>query len=265
MAGKTAFDDIAQSYDVLFTRSLTGVAQRNIVRRFLKSRIAPGMEIFEVNCGTGEDALFMADSGCSVTATDASEEMIRQCLSKSTAAGGKNNPVFITAGISEVVPVSGGKKYDLIFSNFSGLNCIDESELTEAARHFNEILKPGGHLIFILFGTNCTWEKFYFFLKGKRKEMNRRKSRGPVHVKLMDSGIDVFYYSPKEISRLFKNYFDAVTTRPVGFFLPPTYLEHFFNRKKRLFRLLAFADRMTGSLSFLSNRADHYIIEMKKP
>ena len=55
-----AFSSLAASYDDLFTRSTIGRAQRNVVWDVLLNAFEPGTRILELNCGTGEDALFLA-------------------------------------------------------------------------------------------------------------------------------------------------------------------------------------------------------------
>ena len=75
---QNAFDQIASSYDETFTYTEIGKKQRNIVWDYLKRTLPADtqLDILELNCGTGEDALFLANIGHSVTATDASEEML---------------------------------------------------------------------------------------------------------------------------------------------------------------------------------------------
>jgi len=264
MTEKTPFDDLAEQYDLLFTRSLTGMAQRKIVWRYLRRRIFPGIEILEVNCGTGEDAIYLSGLDCRVTATDASAGMILQCLSKVQIISSTDVPVFKQAAINELDTLIGGKKFDLIFSNFSGLNCLNREEMRDAAERFHSFLKPGGRLIFVVFGTKCLCEKLYFLVKGRRKEMNRRSSKNPVYVPLVNSGIQIYYYSPAEVRKYFGGFFRITRTRPVGLFIPPTYLDPFLMRRKIFFRILSFADRLAGLFSFFSNLADHYLIEFRK-
>src|ERR1700739_4400499 len=71
-----AFDSLAAKYDDLFTRSLIGRAQREVVWDALIDTFEPGAQILELNCGTGEDALFLAEHDVSVLACDASARMI---------------------------------------------------------------------------------------------------------------------------------------------------------------------------------------------
>ena len=55
-----AFDSLAAKYDDLFTRSVIGRAQRGAVWEALVDRFEPGAHILELNCGTGEDAVYLA-------------------------------------------------------------------------------------------------------------------------------------------------------------------------------------------------------------
>ena len=71
-----AFDSLAAKYDDLFTRSMIGRAQRGVVWDALIDTFEPGSHILELNCGTGEDALFLAGHDISVLACDASAHMI---------------------------------------------------------------------------------------------------------------------------------------------------------------------------------------------
>ena len=70
------FDQMAKEYDEVFTRSMIGRTQRNAVWSVATEVFPRGSHVLELNCGTGEDALFLARNGVSVTACDASPEMV---------------------------------------------------------------------------------------------------------------------------------------------------------------------------------------------
>jgi ubiquinone/menaquinone biosynthesis C-methylase UbiE len=264
MFSENPFDELAQHYDALFTFSQTGNAQRDIVRRFLKSRIVPGSDVLEINCGTGEDAYYLSSLGCSVIATDASKGMIHTAEGKRENISNDCNPVFIQVSIQDLDIALGTKKFDLIFSNFSGLNCLTDTELIESAHRFHSLLKSDGRLIFILFGTNCFWEKLYFFLKQKKGEIHRRSRNESMDVQILNSKVPVFYYKPAVLRDLYSTFFKLEMLRPVGLFLPPTYLEAYFHRKRVLFKILKNTDKLFQSFSLLSNHADHYLAEFSR-
>ena len=96
----TDFDAAAAGYDTSFTHAVIGKAQRKRVYELLADvlqKSAP-QKILEVNCGTGEDAIWLAEQGFDVVATDLSEKMIGVAQNKSDMA----NPVFKTLDINEL-------------------------------------------------------------------------------------------------------------------------------------------------------------------
>ena len=79
-----SFDIAATTYDNTFTYSKIGKLQRNLVYEHL-SKILPidhNLDILEINCGTGHDAIWLANQGHRVLATDISSEMISIARSK---------------------------------------------------------------------------------------------------------------------------------------------------------------------------------------
>ena len=63
-----AFDTLAERYDDMFTNSLICRAQRDAVWSMAIRTFRRGDRILELNCGTGEDALFLAHHGITVLA-----------------------------------------------------------------------------------------------------------------------------------------------------------------------------------------------------
>jgi ubiquinone/menaquinone biosynthesis C-methylase UbiE len=73
-----AFDAIAADYDRRYTNNPTMRLMRRRVWKTLHARIAEGCRILELGCGTGEDAVFLAKSGCEVVATDCYRSITRR-------------------------------------------------------------------------------------------------------------------------------------------------------------------------------------------
>src|SRR5260370_29307377 len=75
-AAGTAFDQLAADYDERFTYSIIGRAQRDAVWKILTNTFKANDNILELNCGTGEDAIFLAGRAVSLFACDASQQML---------------------------------------------------------------------------------------------------------------------------------------------------------------------------------------------
>src|SRR4051812_48570299 len=79
-----AFDNSAATYDEDFTNTSIGGLQRNKVWDYLLKTFHSSFpsNILELNCGTGEDAIFFAEHGSKVLATDVSREMLNTATIK---------------------------------------------------------------------------------------------------------------------------------------------------------------------------------------
>lgn len=259
---QTAFDSIAKNYDADFSQSEIGKLQRNIVWDYLDKKNITGKSILEINCGTGEDAKYLSEKGNQVTATDTSEEML-------SATKNKLSECILSCEIfrwnlNEPFPLP-DKKYDLIFSNFGGLNCISPERLNELSIEFSNLLHSNGQLIFVVMGRFCLWETCYFLLKGKFKTAFRRRSKKPLKAKLdKNTFVDTWYYSSDDLKKIFSPHFNYVIKRPVGIFIPPSYLENFFRSKKKALIVLSKIESNKFIQKYFTGIADHYLVELIK-
>ena len=82
--------------------------------------------MLELNCGTGTDALFLSSLGIAVTACDASPRMIEQA-EKQKAMGAPRAAVdFRVLCTERLDELPSDLRFDGVFSNFSGLNCVPD-------------------------------------------------------------------------------------------------------------------------------------------
>jgi SAM-dependent methyltransferase len=265
MNKESAFDAIAAGYDRSFSNSLVGIQQRIVTRKLLNRFLAGkgSLKILEVNCGTGEDALWLSALGHHVTATDRSEAMIREAKSKASFSPGTSLS-FVACGFEELGTMLKGRKFDLIFSNFSGLNCVSPVDLATLGGQLHELLNGEGHLAVVLFGKYSLMELFYFLVKPDIRRAFRRWGRKEVQARL-DEGVfqPVHYYSVSRFTRIL-GHFQLLKKYPVGLFIPPSYMESAMQRNKRLFRWLVRLEKMAGRLRAGGEFADHTYILLKR-
>lgn len=260
-----AFDPIADIYDTTFSNSLVGHEQRMASRehlfKFLEGK--NNLQVLEINCGTGEDAVWLASLGHTVTATDQSAEMIRIAQQKSNVI--KSNTIqFMSCSIEELNTVFPNKKFDLIFSNFSGLNCVSPKNMAEVNKQLLSLLNNNGHLAVVIFGKYTIWEMFYYLLKFDFRNAFRRWSNKQVNVQLTSTVTQpVYYYSPSALVRLLSP-FKLVSKKPVGITIPPSYMEQAMQKRKRFFKLLVNWEKRLGSFTAGSALADHTYLLLKK-
>jgi ubiquinone/menaquinone biosynthesis C-methylase UbiE len=258
------FDNAAASYDRDFTFSETGKRQREVVWNYLDrdSFLQKPKIILEVNCGTGEDALWLAARGHSVIATDSSGGMLDEAKKKQRIKM-VIPPQFLRLDMKEEAWRWPDASFDMVFSNFAGLNCFNAPELQRIFDNMHRLLKPGGRLVMILFGKYCLSETFYFLWKGKAGAAMRRWSHKPVHASVEGSDVPVFYYSSGQIASMLPG-FRLLKKFAVGLFLPPSYLDGSFKKHPKLAGLSMMMEKSIGKSGLLSAFGDHILLNFEK-
>lgn len=253
------FDVSAKNYDKVFTFTNIGKAQRKQVHKFINKTICQNkkLSILELNCGTGEDAIYFSKKGHKVLATDISEEMIKVAKSKN------NNICFLQQDINTITSKIFTEKFDLIFSNFGGLNCLSNSQFELFLQKSVTLLKPNGKLIMVVMPKHCLWEFIYFSIKGKFKKANRRNTNSVVIANVNGEKVSTWYHNPKEIVSLTEKLYVLDMIKPIGISIPPSYLESSFLSKKPFINILTTIEKLLSN-KFWAKYADHYLIEFTK-
>ena len=176
--------------------------------------------MFELACGTGEDARHLAARGVRVFATDHSEAMLK--VARQKCAGLPVEFARLDLHHLEVGILDLGF-FDGAFSNFGGFNALSNFQLLVSNLH--RLVKPGGRLLFVLMGRWCAWEIFWHLAHGDARTALRRLQRGGVVAQVGAAAMMVYYPSTAELCRAFAPHFRLVRVRPLGNFLPPSYLE----------------------------------------
>jgi ubiquinone/menaquinone biosynthesis C-methylase UbiE len=255
------FDQMAQEYDEVFTRSLIGRAQRDAVWNVLTQTFQNGDHVLELNCGTGEDALFLARNFISVTACDASERMIRIAFNRlRTEAPGA--PVqFNLLPTEKLCELQSVATFDGAFSNFSGLNCV--ANLKQTAKDLSTLLPPNASLLICLSTRFCIWEILWFLLHGKFRKAFRRCS-GRATAKAGEVTLDVYYPTLHKLQHLFSPSFALRSCRGIGITVPPSYVESWIRKHPKLLNLLRAIDSVVSTFPGFRVLGDHMLLHFER-
>ncbi|MCF6306767.1 MAG: methyltransferase domain-containing protein [Flavobacteriaceae bacterium] len=255
------FDKHANNYDAVFTYSEIGKAQRSRVYHFLNKHLLSekNLSILELNCGTGEDANYLSKLGHTVLATDISSEMINVARAKHQHKNLKFQELDITKITSETFT----EKFDLIFSNFGGFNCLSKNEIANFFSVSENLLNPLGKIALVIMPKHCLLEQFYFSIKGDFKKAKRRNTNEFVYANVEGVQVPTWYYNPEELVSLASNNYKTIVTKPIGIAIPPSYLEPFFRNKKWWLNLLIWKEKWLSN-SFWAKYADHFLIIFQK-
>ncbi|HHG83556.1 MAG TPA: class I SAM-dependent methyltransferase [Bacteroidetes bacterium] len=258
---KVGFDGVAQGYDQTFTETETGTRQRRQVRAYLAPILQQPRHILELNCGTGADARWFANQGHTVYATDISAQMIQVAAQKAALSPKLQ---FQQADIHQALSQASGT-YDLIFSNFGGFNCLSPQALGELGPLISSALAPQGHFIAIIMPRFCTWETLYFLAKLKPSQAFRRATSKAISAPLAIGHIQpTWYYNPQHLRKALGPQLQLQARRPIGSFLPPSYLDPFFASRPKLLAHMDQLEQKTANWSLLAPISDHYLIDFTR-
>lgn len=221
-----------------------------------------GQHILDLACGTGEDAVWLAQQGMQVTATDGSIEMVRKAKAKAEAKGIGHKVDVKQVSLQEITnyqsPIT-NLHFDGAYSNFGGLNVI--GDWRPLAEGLSKIVKPGGKVILVPMGPFCPWEVLWYLGHGQAKVAFRR-FRQQASAQIGDSIIPIWYPTAKRLKSEFAPWFEHLHTESLGLWLPPSYLSHFVNQWPKLFIVLNHFEKLSAWLT--KGWGDHYIIVFQR-
>jgi 2-polyprenyl-3-methyl-5-hydroxy-6-metoxy-1,4-benzoquinol methylase len=254
LQNRSSFDATAMEYDAHFTQHCLGRWLREAVHRHVAALVQPDSQVLELGCGTGEDAVWLAQRGAWVTATDASSAMLEITAHKAAAAGVADRISTAQLDLSNVgdwisriadpdalasnpqYPIP-NTQYDAVLANFGVLNCLPDRRALAAA--LAQWVKPGGHVALVVMSPLCPWEIAWYMGHGQiRTAFRRFRSGGKAHLG-NGASVRVWYPSPRRLRIEFAPYFRPMHTAGIGVLLPPSYLSHLVDRWPQFFARLA--------------------------
>ncbi len=253
------FDALAPTYDADFTRTLIGRAQRDAVWRIAKIIFHPDQTLLELNCGTGEDALFFARNGIAVVACDASLQMVRAAAARRNAEMPEAPISFHHLPTERLAELPESSRFDGAFSNFSGLNFLPN--VTATANILAHHLRPGSSMLLCLSTRVCLAEIFYYLLRGRPRKALRRLS-GHTLANLSGQEVSIYYPTLRHLRSIFSPHFELVSVTGIGVAVPPSYVEPSMRKHPRLFRILCDHEPRLANLPILRVTGDNMLLQL---
>jgi ubiquinone/menaquinone biosynthesis C-methylase UbiE len=259
------FDHIATVQNSLFMKSAIGQMQRKRVWKYIEKVIPQlnGFEMLELNCGTGEDAELFGEKGFNIVATDISSEMLKVTNKRAEQVSMQHRISSHYLDLESFDETLFNKKFDLIFSNFGGLNCINPDSFKKLLNNLPSILNPGGRFIGVIMPKFCAWEMIFFALRLQFKKAFRRFTSTEIITDLHGSNLKTWFYRPAQIKNWSKEKFKLISVNPVGLALPSAYLDTFVTFKRNCLIRLNKVESKLCNTSLFSGMADNYIIDLQ--
>lgn len=251
------FDGLAADYDAAFTHSVIGGLMRRAVWRTLDRCFPPNSRILELNCGTGEDAIHLAQNQHQVLATDSSPAMIEVARSKASQVHVASSIEFRELSIERLDQLD-EPAFDGVVSNFGGMNCV--ADLSRTSQQLARILKPNATVVLCLMGRFAPWEWLYYLARLSPRQAFRRLRRDGCQWR----GMTIRYPSIRHLKSFFRHEFTVSRTRGVGVLVPPSYVEPWASRHPGVVGFLNRIERVLESFPLVPSFADHYVIELRR-
>ena len=258
----SAFNQQSVIFDELYSGNTIVQYKRDRVRKHVLQYLKPNSNILELNAGTGDDAVYFSKLGHHVHATDISTGMQEKLQEKVIANRLTDLVSNEICSYTELHSLKNKGPYDMIFSNFAGLNCT--AELKKVLASFDHLLKPGGIVTLVILPKFCLWETLLVF-KGKFKTATRRffSSKG------RKANIDghwffCWYYSPGFILRNLKDKYDLLELEGLCTIVPPSYIENFAEKHSKLYASLVKKEDKLKHTWPWKYIGDYYIITLRK-
>jgi ubiquinone/menaquinone biosynthesis C-methylase UbiE len=221
--------------------------------------LAPGDSIFELNAGTGIDAVYFARKGHTVFAIDNADGMLIE-LEKKVKKLHLEDRIRIARRSFTELSTFAEQRFDHIFSNFGGLNCI--ADLRSVTKELPRFLKPGGTITLVIMPRVCPWELLHL-VKGNTRLAFRRFSRNGTAASIEGIQFQTYYFSPFEVVSSFDERFALVKLHGLASLSPPPQMAAFALKHPRLYKTLTRLDERWSGIPPFNRWVDHCIITMK--
>jgi ubiquinone/menaquinone biosynthesis C-methylase UbiE len=218
-------------------------------------------KVLELNCGTGEDAIFLASNGIAVFALDASPQMIARAEQRLQHSGPQNPVVFCELPTERIGELHPETQFDGAFSNFSGLNCI--ADLDAVASSLAGLVKQGGRLVLCFSTRFCLIEILYYLSVGQWRKAFRR-CKGYSEVILDGIQFTVYYPTVRKIRQSFARDFRLDSYTGIGVAIPPSYFEGWIRRHAGFDSLLRRMETLLATFPLLRSTGDHVLLCFEK-
>jgi len=254
-----AFSRTAEQYDRFAEAHPHLTRMRHKVYAHLQRFVSPGQRILELNAGTGTDAVYLAQQGFYVHATDIAPGMLQRLEDKVERLNLNGRITSQTCSYTDLAHLQGGP-YDAVFSNLGGLNCLPD--LAPVIRKLPHVLRPGGLVIWVLMPSICLWELVTLFAGRVRLALRRLAPQG-TRAHLEGLYFNVYYFSPRQVIAAFGPDYQPLAIEGLSVITPTAESKNLAIRHPRFYRLLAWLDDRLSPLPPWRGWGDFFIITLR--
>ena len=252
----TAFSRQSIIYDEYDRDNPTLTWMRQQVMKHMLKYLRPNDKILELNSGTGIDAEFFASHGHTVHCTDLSDGMVEQMRKKFSSGNFAEKLTVQQCSFTELDKIA-NKKFDFIFSNFGGLNCIPD--LQESTKFYPSLLNKNGRVCLVILPPICPWEIIQLF-RGKFNVAFRRFNKKGVFANVEGVKFQTYYFSANRVMKALGNNFKLLKLESLALFTPIPQMEKIPKKFPGFAKLLNKMDEIISGIFPFNRIGDHIIV-----
>lgn len=253
-----AFDAIAPQFAGVYENETT-VRLRERVYATIVSVVPRGSSILDINCGTGIDAWALSQAGFSVTGADLSPGMLaeaRRRRDRDTVA-----PEFVQCSFDDLSPLK-GRLYDLVLSNFGGLNCV--GAVAPVLAQVAAVVRPGRYFFAVVMPAFSLWEIMAGLLRFSPSQAFRRFSKSVQATGFAGRTFPVFYHPLRGFLKEGAEWFEPISVRGAWVISPPPHAKSFRRRFPHLSDTLDQLEERIATLPGIRGMGDHYAVLLRR-
>jgi ubiquinone/menaquinone biosynthesis C-methylase UbiE len=254
-----AFDGISERFDHDLENDITRRIREQIYEA-IETLVEPGSSLLDINCGTGIDAINLDRRGFRVTGIDLSPRMLEQAQRK-VVRDERLDVRFLTGSFDRVSEIVEGP-FDLVLSNFGGLNCTDQ--LSTVAKELSRVILPSGFFVAVVMPRFSLWESLSYAARGEWKESLRRSRQQTYATGFRGKTFIVHYHSPSSFMKAFEPWFAMRRLVGVSVFAPTPQSTTFVRTHPHLANQLEKLDTLLGGLPLIRSIGDHYMVVLQR-
>jgi ubiquinone/menaquinone biosynthesis C-methylase UbiE len=258
----SAFSKQSVVFDDIYTGNTIIQYKRARVRAHVNRFLPPGSHILELNAGTGEDSIYFAQAGHRVHATDLADGMLEALTGKVKAHQLEKQVSIEKCSFTALHTLQQKGPYDLIFSNFAGLNCT--GQLRQVLLSLWPLLKPGGHITLVLLPPFCLWETLLALRGQFRMAFRRFNSKKGRTAYVEGIPFTCWYYRPSFVREVLQQDYEVLGQEGLCTIAPPSYLEQLPVRYPKAYRFLTALENRWKEKWPWRHIGDYYIISFRK-
>lgn len=259
-----AFDAHAENYDDVALSAL-GRVYRDRVRRHLSPSLAPGSRVLDLGCGTGLDAVWMAEHGCTVVGLDASEAMLEHATDRARGAGLSAACRFVQADLNALGECGfDDLQFDLVLANFGAINCV--GALAQFGSELGRAVRPGGRAVLVPMSPMSPTERLQALLTGNKTLWSRRRSIDLRHRSDVPGyeGLVVQYFSAQAVGTALSPWFAEIGIEALGVVLPTFEQRALVEHRPALLSTLRRLDLLLSPLAVRLSMGDHQVVVLER-